>query len=62
MKYPIQINGRRVTELDVVMPSSDDAVRISVLASEKIQELLDGRTVRDVLWIPNRIINIRTEE
>jgi len=55
---PIQVNGKRRSEISVAkdMPKSD--VEARALADEQVQKLLDGGTPKKVIVVPGRIVNV----
>ena len=55
---PIQINGKRRSEISVPKNMSKDEVEKLALEDEAIQRSIDGKTVRKVIVVPGRIINI----
>jgi len=38
--------------------SSDEGVEATILADEKIQKDIEGKTVRKVIVVPNRLVNV----
>ena len=55
---PIQVNGKPRSEISVPKDMSKDEVEKLALADEAVQRILDGQTVRKVIVVPGRIINI----
>jgi len=55
---PIQVNGKRRSELTVPKDISKDDAEKRALADDAVQRSLDGLTVRKVIVVPGRIINI----
>ena len=55
---PIQVNGKRRSEISVPKNMSKDEVEKLALEDEAIQRSIDGKTVRKVIVVPGRIINI----
>jgi len=55
---PIQVNGKRRSELTAAKDISKDEAEKLALADEAVQRSLDGLTVRKVIVVPGRIINI----
>lgn len=55
---PIQVNGKRRSELTAAKDISKDKAEKLALADESVQRSLDGLTVRKVIVVPGRIINI----
>ncbi len=55
---PIQVNGKRRGEITVSADLSKDEVEAAALAEPNIVRTLDGQTVRKVIVVPGRIVNI----
>ena len=54
----VQINGKRRAEIDLPIDAPEDLVREMVLAQDRIVQLLEGKPVRKVIVVPNRIVNV----
>lgn len=55
---PVQVNGRRRAEIRVPIGAQEAVVRELALASEAVAPHLAGVTVRKVIVVPDRIVNI----
>ena len=55
---PIQVNGKRRAEINVPADADKDAVEKLAMALPETQRALEGLTVRKVIVVPKRIINI----
>jgi len=55
---PIQVNGKRRSELTAPKDIAKDEAEKLALADEAVQRSLDGLQVRKVIVVPGRIINI----
>ncbi len=55
---PIQINGKRRGEIRVAVGAADADVQAAALADEGVKRHLEGVTVRKVIVIKDRIVNI----
>ena len=55
---PVQINGKRRGEVRVKPGASDDEVREIALSDETVSRHLEGATVRKVIVVKDRIVNI----
>ena len=55
---PIQVNGKRRSELTAPKDISKEDAEKLALADEAVQRSIDGLTVRKVIVVPGRIINI----
>jgi leucyl-tRNA synthetase len=54
----IQVNGKRRDEIDVAKDSDAKAVEAAVLAMESVVKAIDGKPVKKVIIVPNRIANV----
>jgi leucyl-tRNA synthetase len=54
----IQINNKIRGKLIVENNCGDESLKAAVLADEKIKELLNGLTVKKIIIIPNKLVNI----
>ena len=55
---PIQVNGKRRGEISVKKGLDEEAVRTMALASPEAAPFLEGKTVRKVVVVQDRIVNI----
>jgi leucyl-tRNA synthetase len=55
---PIQINGKRRGEIVAPVDMEAESVRALALAHPEVVKALDGKPVRNVVVVPNRIVNI----
>ena len=55
---PIQINGKKRGELEIARGSDQETVKSAALANEGVARSLEGLTVRKVIVVPDRIVNI----
>ena len=56
--YPISFNGKMRFTMELPLDLSKDAIEKAVLANEKTQEQLAGRTPKKVIVVPGKIVNI----
>ncbi len=54
----VQVNGKRRGEITVPRDAPDDQVQHAALADAAVARALDGQSVRKVIVVPNRIVNI----
>jgi leucyl-tRNA synthetase len=55
---PIQINGKRKSEITVAADADAATVEKLVLAQDAVQRNLDGATPKKIIVVPGRIVNI----
>ncbi|MBS1601069.1 MAG: leucine--tRNA ligase [Bacteroidetes bacterium] len=56
--YPIAINGKTRTELNIALDATQQQVEELVLADEVVQKWLDGNSPKKVVYVKNRMINV----
>lgn len=56
--YPISFNGKMKFTLELPLDMSKDEIEKTVMANEKTQMYLDGRTPKKVIVVPGKIVNI----
>jgi leucyl-tRNA synthetase len=54
----IQVNGKLRGSLDVARDTAEDEIRKQALAVSNVVKHLEGKTVRKVIVVPGRIVNI----
>jgi leucyl-tRNA synthetase len=57
----IQIDGKRRDEVELPKDLPSKAVEEAALAREDVRKAIDGRAIKKVIIVPNRIVNIVTE-
>jgi leucyl-tRNA synthetase len=55
--YPISFNGKMKFTLDLPVAISKDELEKLVLANEKVQEQLEGKTMIKSIVVPGKIVN-----
>ena len=55
---PIQVNGKRRSEIKIAKDMAKDQVEALALADEQIKKLLAGSTPKKVIVVPGRIVNV----
>ncbi|GER60362.1 leucine--tRNA ligase [Patiriisocius marinus] len=56
--YPISFNGKMKFTMELPLDLSKDDIEAAVMAHEKTQQILDGRTPKKVIVVPGKIVNI----
>ena len=54
----VQVNGKLRATLDIARDSADADTEATALAHPLVQKAVDGRPVRKVIVVANRIVNI----
>ncbi len=58
IEIPVQVLGKLRSKITVPADAGEDAVREAALADPRIAELIAGKTVRKVIIVPGRLVNI----
>ena len=56
--YPVSFNGKMRFMLELPLDMSKDDIEKTVMADERTQKQLDGRTPKKVIIVPGKIINL----
>ena len=56
--YPIAINGKTRATADFPADASKDDIEQAARSLEAIQKWLEGKTIRKVIVVPKRMVNI----
>ena len=54
----VQVNGKLRATLDQPRDVNQEAARVAALALPEVQRALEGKPVRKVVVVPNRVINV----
>ncbi|WP_029034026.1 leucine--tRNA ligase [Salinimicrobium terrae] len=57
-EYPISFNGKMRFTMELPLDMSPQEIEKTVMAHEKTQQQLDGRTPKKVIIVPGKIVNI----
>ncbi|MBI1340591.1 leucine--tRNA ligase [bacterium] len=55
---PVQVNGRKRAEISVSREATNDEVQQTAMSDKAVAPFLEGLTVRKVIVVPGRIVNI----
>ncbi len=61
VEIPVQVNGKLRGRIRVAAGADQAAVETAALADEKVRPFVEGRTVRKIISIPGRLVNILVE-
>jgi leucyl-tRNA synthetase len=56
--YPIAINGKTRTELNIALDATQAQVEEIVLADDTVKKWLDGNPPKKIVYVKNRMINV----
>lgn len=58
LELPVQVNGKLRDRIQVSADANNDEVEAAALASEKIKPFLEGKTVKKIIIVPKKVVNI----
>lgn len=58
IEVPVQINGKLRAKLTVPADIDEATLRETALADEKVRALIEGKTIRKVIVVPGKLVNI----
>ena len=58
----VQINGKLRTKLNIPSTATEEEIKLAVLSDVYIEELIRVKTVKKVIIVPNRLVNIVVTE
>jgi leucyl-tRNA synthetase len=58
IEIPVQTNGKLRDVIKVPADADNAAIQAAALASEKIKPLLEGKTIKKVIVVPKKLVNI----
>ncbi len=57
-KIPVQVNGKLRDHVELSAEDTDTSVRGKVLELEKVKRHIEGREVVNVVYVPERVVNV----
>lgn len=58
IEFVVQVCSKIRARLQIKLDASEDEVRQIALANEQVQKYVDGKPIRKVIFVPNKLINI----
>jgi leucyl-tRNA synthetase len=55
---PVQVNGKKKADISVSRNAGNPEIEAAVLALDAVKRALDGRPVRKIIVVPQRIVNV----
>ena len=55
---PVQVNGRKRADLVIERDAGSAAIEAAALALEPVRRALEGRPVKKIIIVPQRIVNV----
>lgn len=57
-EYPISVNGKMRTTMNISLSAEQSEVEAIVLANEVIQKWVEGKTPKKIIYVKNKMVNI----
>ena len=57
-EYPVSVNGKLRTQINIDLNASQDAVEALVLANPVVQKWLEGKPVKKFVFVKGRMVNV----
>ena len=54
----MQVNGKLRSKITVAAGTGEDEIKALALADEKVLQFVEGLTVRKVIYVPGKLVNI----
>ncbi len=58
IKLIVQVNGKLRGQIDIAKDAGKDAIESAALANEHVQKFIEGQTVKKIVVVPGRLVNI----
>jgi len=58
LEIPVQVNGKLRDVIRVPRGATQAEIEATALASEKVKSFLDGKTVKKIIVVPNKLVNV----
>jgi leucyl-tRNA synthetase len=56
----LQVNGKLRDKITVALDATDAALEAAALANKKVQNAVGGQTIRKVVVVPKKLVNVVT--
>jgi leucyl-tRNA synthetase len=57
-EYPVSVNGRLRTNINLAMDASQEEVERLVLSNETVQKWLEGKPHKKIIYVKNKMVNV----
>jgi leucyl-tRNA synthetase len=55
---PVQVNGKKRADLTVARDADQKDIEGAVIALDAVQKVLEGRPIKKIIVVPQRIVNV----
>ena len=57
-EYPVSINGKLRTTINMALDTSPEEAEKLILQNETVQKWLDGKTPKKIIYVKNKMVNV----
>ncbi len=58
LELPVQVNGKLRGRITVPATATEEELKAAALACDKVKPFLEGKTIRKIIVVPKRLVNI----
>jgi leucyl-tRNA synthetase len=58
LEIPVQVNGKLRDVIVVAADATQAQIEVAALATEKVQPFIAGKTIKKIIVVPKRLVNI----
>jgi leucyl-tRNA synthetase len=58
VEVPVQVNGKLRSKIHVPAGADEATLKAAALADDKIKALIEGKTIRKLIVVPGKLVNI----
>ena len=58
LEIPVQVNGKLRDVIQVPVDAGQQQIESAALASDKVQQFISGKTVKKIIVVPKKLVNI----
>jgi leucyl-tRNA synthetase len=58
ISLPVQVNGKKRGDIEIDRTADQGRIEAAVLALDFVQKALEGRPVKKIIIVPQRIVNV----
>jgi leucyl-tRNA synthetase len=57
-EYPVSINGKMRTQINIDLDATQDQVQAIVLSNEVVQRWMEGKPVKKLIYVKGKMVNV----
>jgi leucyl-tRNA synthetase len=58
LEIPVQVNGKLRDLITVPAAATQEQLEAAALASEKVRQFINGKTIKKIIVVPKKLVNI----